>query len=51
MKSIGETEMITKAQFGVWTTIISQLFGVNESAFDVTCKTISRINKIDICSF
>jgi hypothetical protein len=32
LKSIAETETITKAQFGVRTTIISQLFGVNESA-------------------
>jgi hypothetical protein len=32
LKSIAKTETITKAQFGVRTTIISLLFGVNESA-------------------
>jgi hypothetical protein len=32
LKSIAETETITKAQFGLWTTIICQLYGVNESA-------------------
>jgi hypothetical protein len=32
MKLIAETETITKAQFGVRTTIIFQLFGVNEIA-------------------
>jgi hypothetical protein len=35
MKLFAETETITKVQFGVRTTTISQIFGVNESA--VTC--------------
>jgi hypothetical protein len=35
LESIAEAEMITKAQFGVRTTIICQLFGVSGSA--VSC--------------
>jgi hypothetical protein len=32
MKLSAKMDTITKAQFGVQTTVISQIFGVNESA-------------------